>query len=52
MLNCDEIIENVIAGTLTRSINNSAFLVHMEMLIPLMEVKYRHGIIMIETIEL
>lgn len=34
-LNYDEIIEDVRAGIL-RSINNSAFPVHMEMLIPLM----------------
>lgn len=52
MLNYDEIIENVIAGILRRSINSSAFLVHMEMLIPLTKVKYRHGVILIKTLQL
>lgn len=45
-----EIIENVIAGILRRSISNSVFLVHMEILIPLMKIKYRYGIIMIKTL--
>lgn len=52
LLNYDEIIENVIPGILRRSINNSAFLVHMEMLIPLRKVRYRHGVIMIKTLQL
>lgn len=51
MLNYDEIIENVIAGILRRSINNYAFLVHVEMLTLLRKVKYRHGVIMIKTLQ-